>query len=70
MRKIHLAKSLSICLGLALVLSAGVVKANAVEDSGDNTITCPEGDTYKCYTFSNGGVVYKGKGATVITPAP
>ncbi|MGN6212053.1 hypothetical protein [Parafilimonas sp.] len=42
-------------------------KAN-VDDGGSTTITCPEGDTYKCYTQGT-LTVYKGKGDTIIKPS-
>ncbi|MGN6212052.1 hypothetical protein [Parafilimonas sp.] len=53
---------------LAATFHPTASKAN-VDDGGSTTITCPEGDTYKCYEFSNGGVVYKGKGDTIVKPS-
>jgi hypothetical protein len=43
-------------------------QSNATASAADGpTVTCPAGDWYNCYTFANGGVVYKGRdGGTVI----
>jgi hypothetical protein len=69
MKKVLLVKLLSIVCAFFLLLGTTKVSATANTDEPGTTITCPEGDTYKCYTQGT-LTVYKGKGATVITPAP
>jgi hypothetical protein len=56
-----------LCLAVMSFTNSSESSSVSSVEAGGPKVTCPPGDWYNCYTFADGGVVYKGRdGGTVI----